>query len=76
MTRPQFPTGIVLPVQAIQRIREEQEAYDRDPEAYERPWKVSIPLVRDPEYKIYEYACQEGNKAVENVLRGGRKQEQ
>ena len=41
-------------------------------ENYERPWKVSIPLVRDPEYKIYEYACQEGNLAVENVLKGGR----
>ena len=47
-----------------------------DPENYERPWKVSIPLSRDPEYKIYEYACQEGNMAVENVLRGGRKQDQ
>jgi len=47
-----------------------------DPEAYDRPWKVSIPLSRDPEYKIYEYACQEGNMAVENILRGGRKQEQ
>lgn len=47
-----------------------------DPENYERPWKVSIPLSRDPEYRIYEYACQEGNMAVENVLKGGRKQDQ
>ncbi|MSV35338.1 MAG: hypothetical protein EXQ47_07030 [Bryobacterales bacterium] len=47
-----------------------------DPETYERPWKVSIPLSRDPEYKLYEYACQEGNMAVENILRGGRKQDQ
>ena len=43
-----------------------------DPETYERPWKVSIPLSRDPEYMIYEYACQEGNMAVGNILRGGR----
>jgi hypothetical protein len=43
-----------------------------DPNMYTQPWKVAIPLSRDPEYKLYEYACQEGNHAVENVLRGGR----
>lgn len=36
MSRPRWPLGVVLPVGAIQRIREEQEAYDRDPEGYER----------------------------------------
>ncbi len=43
-----------------------------DPEVYTKSWKVSIPLVRDPDYHIFEYACHEGNQAVENVLRGGR----
>jgi hypothetical protein len=43
-----------------------------DPPTYTRPWKVSIPLTRDDSYQIYEYACHEGNKAVEDVLRGGR----
>src|SRR3984885_56014 len=43
-----------------------------DPNVYTKPWKVSIPLVRDPEYKLYEYACHEGNEAVANILRGGR----
>lgn len=43
-----------------------------DPNVYTRPWKVAIPLNRDKEYVIYEYACQEGNEAVENILRGGR----
>ena len=47
-----------------------------DPNVYTRPWKVSMPLTRDPGYRIYEYACQEGNHAVENILRGGRVQEQ
>jgi len=47
-----------------------------DPNVYTRPWKVSIPLTRDPTYRIYEYACQEGNMAVENILRGGRASEQ
>jgi hypothetical protein len=43
-----------------------------DPNVYTKPWKVSIPLVRDPKYTLYEYACHEGNEAVGNILRGGR----
>jgi len=43
-----------------------------DPNVYTKPWKVVIPLTRDPQYVLYEYACQEGNQAVENILRGGR----
>jgi len=43
-----------------------------DPNVYTRPWKVSIPLTRDAEYVVYEYACHEGNQATENILRGGR----
>lgn len=43
-----------------------------DPEEYTKPWKVSIPLVGDPSYKIFEYACHEGNEAMGDILRGGR----
>ena len=43
-----------------------------DPAYYTKPWTVSIPLVRDDTYQIFEYACHEGNKAVEDILRGGR----
>jgi hypothetical protein len=43
-----------------------------DPKMYTKPWKVAIPLTREANYQIYEYACQEGNRAVENVLSGGR----
>jgi hypothetical protein len=46
-----------------------------DPAMYTRPWTVAIPLHRDPTYRIYEYACHEGNRAVENVLRGARAEE-
>jgi hypothetical protein len=35
VSRPRWP-GCVLPVEAIRRIREMQDAYDRDPEGYER----------------------------------------
>jgi hypothetical protein len=47
-----------------------------DPNVYTKPWKVAIPLTRDPQYVIYEYACQEGNEAVGNILRGARAKEQ
>jgi hypothetical protein len=43
-----------------------------DPKYFTQPWKVAIPLNRDPAYHIFEYACHEGNHAVENVLSGGR----
>ncbi|MBI2150951.1 MAG: hypothetical protein HYU27_10170 [Acidobacteria bacterium] len=43
-----------------------------DPNVYTKPWKLAIPLNRDREYQIFEYACHEGNYAVENILRGGR----
>jgi len=39
-----------------------------DPNAIHQPWKVAIPLIRDSEYRIFEYACQEGNYAVSNIL--------
>jgi len=47
-----------------------------DPNVYSKPWKVAIPLTRDAEYIVYEYACHEGNEAVENILRGARAKEQ
>ena len=48
------------------------EATIDDPAMFTRPWTVSIPLHRDRAYTIYEYACHEGNRAVEGVLRGAR----
>jgi hypothetical protein len=43
-----------------------------DPEVYDRPWTFSIPLVRNDEYQIFEYACHEGNQATALILRGAR----
>jgi hypothetical protein len=43
-----------------------------DPNVYSKPWKVAMPLTRDDTYQILEYACQEGNQAVANILSGGR----
>jgi hypothetical protein len=43
-----------------------------DPAIYERPWTVSIPMTRSDDYRIFEYACHEGNEAIALSLRGAR----
>jgi len=43
-----------------------------DPNVYTRPWTVAIPLNRDESYQMFEYACHEGNRAVEHVLSAAR----
>jgi hypothetical protein len=53
----------------------EYEVTIDDPKVYTRPWKVAIPLTRDPNYQIYEYSCQEGNYALPNALSAGRARE-
>ena len=45
-----------------------------DPVNYTAPWKIAYPLTRDAEYRMFEYACHEGNTAVEAILRGARAQ--
>jgi hypothetical protein len=46
-----------------------------DPNVYTRPWTLSMPLVKDDDYRIYEYACHEANYAVANILRGARRED-
>jgi hypothetical protein len=35
---------------------------------YTSPWTVAFPLNKDERYRIFEYACHEGNHALENML--------
>lgn len=48
------------------------EARVSDPVNFAAPFTISMPLTRDDEYVMYEYACHEGNYAIENILSGGR----
>ncbi len=48
------------------------EARITDPEIYTQPFTISMPLTRDDEYVMYEYACHEGNYAIPNILSAGR----
>jgi hypothetical protein len=33
-----------------------------------------MPLHREPDYQLFEYACHEGNRAVPNTLSGGARE--
>ena len=46
-----------------------------DPTIYTQPWTAIRPMPRLPNYKIYEYACHEGNYAMPHILAGARAEE-
>jgi hypothetical protein len=58
-------------VERLTRVNEETIQYEatiEDPNVYTGTWKVAFPLNRDNPYRIFEYACHEGNHALENML--------
>jgi len=46
-----------------------------DPTTYTKPWTVAVPMTKMDE-PLYEYACHEGNYAMEGILKGARIEEQ
>jgi hypothetical protein len=45
-----------------------------DASTWAKSWKIEIPM-RKSEEPIYEYACNEGNYAMEGMLAGARAEE-
>ena len=45
-----------------------------DPALFTRSWKVKLPLTRTAD-RLFEYACHEGNRGMENILSGARAEE-
>ena len=39
-----------------------------DPQTWTKPWSLEFPLNRAAEYRLYEYACHEGNYYMYNAL--------
>lgn len=61
-------------VERLTRVSENTIRYEatiEDPNVYTRPWTLAFPLNKDEPYKIFEYACHEGNYALGNMLRLG-----
>ena len=46
-----------------------------DPQTWTAPFTMEMPLKRDDDYGMYEYACHEGNYALHNILSGARADE-
>jgi hypothetical protein len=61
-------------VERLTRVSENTIQYEAtidDPNIYTATWKVAFPLNKDAPYRIFEYACHEGNYALGNMLRLG-----
>ena len=46
-----------------------------DPDTWTRPGTFTMPLTRDDTQQVFEYACHEGNRGLEHVLKGARAEE-
>jgi hypothetical protein len=46
-----------------------------DSRAFTGPWTLTVPLRRDDNYEMFEYACHEGNYFIPNLLNGRRLEE-
>jgi hypothetical protein len=51
------------------------EAKLDDEKTWSKPWTIAFPMTEDPTYRMEEYACHEGNYAMENILTGHRLEE-
>jgi hypothetical protein len=47
-----------------------------DPSTWTRPWTFGMPLTMNDNEKVMEYACHEGNRAMENILSAARADEE
>jgi len=69
-----FTDAAVL-TERFTRISQNDLSYDltvNDPKTWTRPWTLHMPYKLDPHYKIYEYACHEGNYMMLDALSGAR----
>jgi hypothetical protein len=69
-----FTDAAVL-TERFTRISQNDLSYDltvNDPKTWTKPWTLHMPYKLDPNYKIYEYACHEGNYMMLDALSGAR----
>ena len=69
-----FSDAAVL-VERFTRTSPTDLSYDitvNDPKTWTAPWTIHMPYKLDPSYKIYEYACHEGNYMMLDALSGAR----
>ena len=62
-------------VERFTRVSDDKMEYRAtviDPKTWTQPWTMLIELNRDDKYQFLEYACHEGNYAMEDILSGAR----
>jgi len=45
-----------------------------DPATFTKPWSAALPMTKTSD-RVFEYACHEGNYALQDILRGARAEE-
>ena len=50
------------------------EATYTDPDVFTAPWSMRLTWARDEGYRMYEYACHEGNTGIRNMINASRAQ--
>ena len=50
----------------------EYQATVSDPVTWTKPWTLAQSWRKDPNYRIFEFACHEGNYGLRNILSGAR----
>ncbi len=72
-------TPALTVTERFQRLAADEILYSftmEDPAAYTAAWTAEIPMrARPAGDRIYEYACHEGNYALQGILAGARRQE-
>ena len=43
-----------------------------DPKTYTTPFKMALPIRKQADYQVFEFACHEGNYGMRNILSGAR----
>ncbi len=62
-------------VERLTRVAPDTIQYEltvEDPEVLTRPFTIAYPMKRDEGYKLFEYACHEGNTAIRNYIETSR----
>lgn len=81
---PTYDTDTAIPVgpdaRVIERltmVEEDRIIYEityNDPDVFISPWTARLDWVRDESYKLYEFACHEGNTQVRHMIESSRAQ--
>ena len=73
-----FPVGErARLVERLTMLGPDEMAYEAtysDPDVFTAPWSMQLTWTRDDGYRMFEYACHEGNTGIRNMINSSRAQ--